>query len=157
MLPLAALVVFGGLGLGALLALIVRHVEPVAQYGTAGTRPATPGAAAGGRWRIDEANAQVGTIVWVGNAVVRDGEMTFDLHKESVAGRAAVECERETNLHVVLNADRAPQTVPFQEANCDGRDSGGQMRVSSLPSTRSFRGSFWDGTTKLGDFEAHEQ
>lgn len=83
--------------------------------------------------------------------------MIFDLHKASIAGRPAVPCERDTNLHIVVPLDHAPQSVPYHEVNCEGGGSDGVVQLSALPSNGSFTGTFWDGATKLGDFQAQQQ
>lgn len=113
-------------------------------------------APAAGVWRIEEANVQVGTIVWSGSGAGSGGDaIAFDVHKESVAGHAVSACERRTTLHVVLNAGAAAQTVPYREVNCSGATSTGEMRVSAFSSDgRTFSGSFWSDGSKLGDFTA---
>jgi hypothetical protein len=125
---------------------------------TATPTPATaPGAAPrAGSWRIEEANVQVGTIVWSGAGTASGGRnaIVLDVHKESVAGHAVSLCERRTTLHAVLPAG-SPQTVPYREVNCSGAASTGEMRVTSVSGDGSaFSGSFWSNGSKLGDFTA---
>ena len=127
---------------------------------------ATPAAAAAsvavvppraGVWRIQEANVQVGTIVWAGQGAASSGgnAIALDVHKESVAGHGVSLCERQTTLHAVVTAGTSPQTVPYQEVNCSGATSNGEMRVNSFSGDgRSFSGSFWSSGSKLGDFTA---
>jgi hypothetical protein len=110
-----------------------------------------------GIWRIQEANVQVGTIVWAGQGAASSGgtAIALDVRKESVAGHGVSRCERQTTLHAVVTAGASPQTVPYQEVNCSGATSNGEMRVSSFSGDgRSFSGSFWSGGSKLGDFTA---
>jgi hypothetical protein len=122
--------------------------------------PATAAVAAGGAvqggWEIDEANVQVGTIVWSGSAVrSRANTLALDVHKVSVAGRSVSACERETELRAAVVLGAAAQTVPYHEVNCNGVASTGEVRVSAFSADgRSFRGSFWLGGAKLGDFDA---
>ena len=128
-------------------------LTPRATSPTAGTVVA-PGA---GLWRIEEANVQVGTIVWTGRGGGSSGgnAIALDVHKESVAGHGVSLCERQTTLHVVVTAGTSPQTVPYQEVNCSGAKSNGEMHVSSFSGDgRSFSGSFWSSGSKLGDFTA---
>lgn len=112
-----------------------------------------------GRWRIDEANVRVGTIIWYGNAVLSDGNtIVLDAHKERVGGRSAMPCERHTDLHVALSVGVVEQTVPYHEVNCDGIASSGTVHVSTLSAnTRAFSGSFWQGNMKLGNFDARQR
>ncbi len=112
--------------------------------------------AAQGAWQIDEANVQVGTIVWSGRAVLsRSNTIALDVRKVSVGGRSVSRCERETELRAAFAMGVAAQTVPYQEVNCQGVSSTGEVRVSSFASDgRSFHGSFWLDGTKLGDFDA---
>jgi len=110
-----------------------------------------------GLWQIQEANIQVGTIVWAGRGVASSGSsaIALDVHKTSVAGHGVSLCERQTTLHAVITAGASPQTVPYQEVNCSGVTSNGEMRVTSFsPDGRSFSGSFWSSGSKLGDFTA---
>jgi len=122
------------------------------------TRTATAAVApAAGVWRIEEANVQVGTIVWSGSGAGSGGgnAIALDVHKESVAGHGISACERHTTLHVVLSAGAAAQTVPYREVNCSGATSTGEMRVSTFSADgRTFSGSFWSDGAKLGDFTA---
>jgi hypothetical protein len=128
---------------------------------TATPAPAPAAAAAGaapraGSWRIEEANVQVGTIVWSGAGTPASGSNTIvlDVHKETVAGHAVSACERRTTLHAVLTAAGSPQTVPYREVNCSGAVSTGEMRVTSVSGGGAFSGSFWSNGSKLGDFTA---
>ena len=110
-----------------------------------------------GLWRIEEANVQVGTIVWTGRGAGSSGgnAIALDVHKESVAGHGVSLCERQTTLHAVVTAGASPQTVPYQEVNCSGAASNGEIRISSFSSDgRSFSGSFWSSGFKPGDFTA---
>ncbi|HEX3549722.1 MAG TPA: hypothetical protein VHT53_05070 [Candidatus Elarobacter sp.] len=128
--------------------------------------PATPAPAtaavanaAHGAWRIDEANVLVGTIVWSG-AGVSAGRNTIalELRKASVAGRAASRCERNTTLRASVAAGVAGQTVPYEEVNCLGTASTGEVHVASFSSDgSSFRGSFSQGGTNLGSFVAQRE
>lgn len=95
-------------------------------------------------------------MVWSGEAAISSGaEIAFDEHKQSVGGRSATPCERQTNLHAVVELGVAPQTVPFREVNCEGATMSGDVRISGFaPDGRSFHGSFWQGGMKLGDFTA---
>lgn len=113
---------------------------------------AAPGA---GVWRIEEANVYDGTIVWSGTASASsDGTFVLDVHKERVAGHAVSQCERQTTLHVAL-AGTSPQNAPYQEVNCSGVTSNGEMRVTGFGGGgRSFSGSFWIDGAKAGDFTA---
>jgi hypothetical protein len=129
---------------------------------TAAVTPAKGGAdysVLQGEWRIDEANLQDGRMVWSGDAVLAsDGTMVLDAHKDSIAGRSATRCERQTNLHTAFALGVAQQTVPFRERNCEGKSLSGEVRVASFsPDDRSFFGSFWQGGVKLGDFTASKQ
>ena len=119
------------------------------------TAPAAAAAPQPGLWRISEANVHVGTIVWSGSGVGSGGSITFDVHKESVAGHGVSPCEHQTTLHAVLTAGSAPQTVPYREVNCSGATSTGEIRVSAFSGDgRTFSGSFWSSGSKLGDFTA---
>jgi hypothetical protein len=93
--------------------------------------------------------------VWSGTGTTSsDGTFVLDIHKERVGGHAVSRCERETTLHVAL-AGTSPQNAPYQEVNCSGVTSNGQMRVTGFGAGgRSFSGSFWIGRTKAGDFTA---
>lgn len=108
-----------------------------------------------GVWRIEEANTDVGTIVWSGaGAKAGSNTIVLDLHKEAVAGHAVSACERHTVLHATI-AGAVAQTVPYREVNCSGATTSGEMRVTSFSNDgRSFSGNFWSGGTKLGDFTA---
>ena len=106
-------------------------------------------------WRIDEANVEVGTIVWVGSAVLHRDSIVFDVHKERIAGRPAGPCERETILHIQISSAQPSQTVPYQEINCRGESMSGVVRVYA-DGSGAFTGSFWTGNTKLGDFDARK-
>ncbi len=128
------------------------------------TAAATPAASARfdalqGAWQIDEANLQVGTIVWYAEAVLsRGGTIVLDAHKESVAGRPAVPCERQTDLHAAFTLGLAQQTVRYHEVNCEGAAASGEVRVGSFTrDDRSFSGSFWRAGAKLGDFDARKR
>lgn len=112
-----------------------------------------------GAWQIVESNVQDGLMVWSGAAVAKSaGTLALNVQKDSVAGRSASRCERETSLHATLSAGVAQQTVPYQETNCEGATSVGEVRVDRFsPDARSFHGSFWQGGTKLGDFTATKQ
>lgn len=122
------------------------------------TATASLGGPVQGTWDVEEATAQVGTIVWHGDVVARGGTMVFDGHKQSVGGRSAVPCERRTTLHAELAAGVSNQTVPYREVNCEGGASSGEMRVTGFAAdNRSFSGSFWLGGTKLGEFTAQKR
>jgi hypothetical protein len=112
-----------------------------------------------GEWQIDEANLQAGRMVWSGDAVFSSGgTIVLDAHKDSIAGRSATQCERQTNLHAAFALGVAQQTVPFREMNCEGTTLSGEVRVGSFSrNDRSFSGSFWQGGVKLGDFTASKQ
>ena len=129
---------------------------PTAAPTTPPTAPPAVVAPAPGVWRIEEANVQVGTIVWSGSGAGSGGNaIALDVHKESVAGHGISACERRTTLHVVLSAGAAAQTVPYREVNCSGATSTGEMRVSTFSADgRTFSGSFWSDGAKLGDFTA---
>jgi hypothetical protein len=110
-----------------------------------------------GAWRIEEANVQVGTIVWSGAGTASDGgnALVLEVRKASVAGHAVSACERATRLRAVVNAGASAQTVRYQEVNCSGATMSGEMRVSRFSADGlSFTGSFWSGGVKLGDFVA---
>jgi hypothetical protein len=112
-----------------------------------------------GEWQIDEANLQDGRMVWSGNAVLASGRtIVIDAHKDSIAGRLASQCERQTNLRAAFALGIAQQTVPFQETNCEGTSLSGEIRVASFSrDNRSFSGSFWQAGLKLGDFTASKR
>jgi len=132
-------------------------------------RPASPrpassasaivsGTAMEGFWEIDEANVQVGTISWVGEAVLSaDNTIVFYMRKRSVAGRSAVPCERETRLRLEFLPHVVAQSVPFREVNCEGTTTTGDVSVTNFfRSSRTFSGSFWQGGAKLGNFIARK-
>jgi hypothetical protein len=129
---------------------------------TAAPAPATAASAGSsalqGSWQIDEANVQVGTIRWVGDAEpARGNTIAFNVHKQSVAGRTATRCERQTGLHAEFSLGIAEQTVPYREVNCDGVVSTGEIRVTSFSgNSGSFTGSFWRNGTNLGQFTARK-
>jgi hypothetical protein len=112
-----------------------------------------------GSWELDEANAQVGTIVWAADIASSSGKnVVLNAHKQSVGGRPAVPCERRTSLHAEFPAGTTTTSVPFREVNCEGIATTGEMRVSSIPgSDESFSGSFWRNGVKLGDFSARRR
>jgi hypothetical protein len=112
-----------------------------------------------GEWQIDEANLQDGRMVWSGNAVLASGRtIVLDAHKDSIAGRSASQCERQTNLRAAFALGIAQQTVPFRETNCEGTTLSGEIRVASFSrDDRSFSGSFWQAGVKLGDFTASKR
>jgi hypothetical protein len=109
-----------------------------------------------GEWQIDEANLQDGRMVWSGNAVLASGRtVVLDAHKDSIAGRSASQCERQTDLRATFALGIAQQTVPFRETNCEGTTLSGEIRVASFSrDDRSFSGSFWQSGVKVGDFTA---
>jgi hypothetical protein len=109
-----------------------------------------------GEWQIDEASLQNGRMVWSGDALLASGRtVVIDAHKDSIAGRSATQCERQTNLRAAFALGIAQQTVPFRETNCQGTISSGEIRVASFSrDDRSFSGSFWQAGVKLGDFTA---
>jgi hypothetical protein len=112
-----------------------------------------------GEWQIDEANLQDGRMVWSGDAVLASGgTLILEAHKDSIAGRSATQCERQTNLRAAFALGIAQQTVPFRETNCAGTTLSGEIRVASFSrDDRSFSGSFWQDGVKLGDFTASKQ
>jgi hypothetical protein len=119
----------------------------------------TAHAAVQGAWQIDEANVQVGTIVWSGSAVLSQGNtIALAVRKVSVGGRSAGPCERATELRASFSVGVSAQTVPYQEVNCQGASSTGEVRVTDFSADgRAFRGSFWLGGVKLGDFDARRR
>ena len=133
---------------------------PPTTAATATPATAAPAASAAravpGAWQIDEANVQVGTIVWAGSAAPsRPNTIALDVHKVSVGGHSVSRCERETVLRATFSMGVQAQTVPYQEVNCQGVSSTGEVRISSFASDgRSFHGSFWLDGAKLGDFDA---
>jgi hypothetical protein len=120
------------------------------------TTPAGADAALEGSWQIDEDNVRVGMIRWVGDAEPASGTMlVFNVHKQSVGGRAAVPCEQQTVLHAAFARGVAEQAVPYREVNCDGIVSTGEVHVTSFSGNgASFRGSFWRNGVNLGNFNA---
>jgi hypothetical protein len=111
-----------------------------------------------GSWQVDEANVQVGRIVWVGAAEPSGADtIVLDAHKESVGGRSAMPCERQTILHAAFSVGAAQQSVPYRETNCQGVVSTGEVRVSSFSPDGSFTGSFWQNGTMLGNFQARKR
>jgi hypothetical protein len=111
-----------------------------------------------GSWQVDEANVHVGRIVWVGTAALSTGDtLVLDAHKESVGGRSAMPCERQTNLHAAFSLGVARQSVPYRETNCQGTVSTGEVRVQSFSEDGGFfSGSFWQNGVMLGDFRARK-
>jgi hypothetical protein len=100
--------------------------------------PVTSGSApSAGTWRIQEANLQVGTIVWSGAGASADNgnAIVLDVHKESVAGHGVSACERQTTLHVVVAAGASASSIPYREVNCSGVTSSGEMRVGGFSAT----------------------
>jgi hypothetical protein len=178
-----AVILVVGFAIGGWLAVISRPNEHVSAVSTATTirtpvavRTAAPTAAAteapttkpvptqtqtpsAGSWELDEANAQVGTIVWAADVALTPGKsVVLNAHKQSVGGHPAVPCERQTSLHAEFSAGTAAQSVPFREVNCEGVATTGEMRVSSVPGNgASFSGSFWRDGVKLGDFSARRR
>jgi cytoskeletal protein RodZ len=124
----------------------------------ASTTRTIPNPAPQGSWQLDEANVQVGTIRWVGSAAVAgDKTIAFTLHKQSVGGRAAVPCEQQTVLHAAFAPNAAPQTVSYQEVNCNGVASSGEVHVTSFSGNgSSFSGSFSQDGVNLGTFTARK-
>jgi hypothetical protein len=112
-----------------------------------------------GEWQIDEANLEDGRMVWSGQAVLASGgTVLLDAHKDSLGGRSATPCERQTSLRAAFALGIAQQTVPFRETNCAGTRLSGEVRVVSFaPDDRSFSGSFWQDGVKLGNFTARKQ
>lgn len=150
---------------------VVRSAVPIAAATEASTpRPAVtllatsnPAVTTGrsvpaGSWDLQESNAQVGTIVWAADLASASGDVVLNAHKQSVGGRPAVPCERQTSLHAEFPAGTGPHSVPYREVNCEGVVTTGEMRVSGIPgSGSSFSGSFWRDGVKLGDFTARRQ
>ncbi|MDB5071985.1 MAG: hypothetical protein JWM87_3096 [Candidatus Eremiobacteraeota bacterium] len=112
-----------------------------------------------GSWELDEANTQVGTILWAADVASTPGNtVVLNAHKQSVGGHPAVPCERQTTLHAEFSAGTAAQSVPFREVNCEGVATTGEMRVTSISGNgASFSGSFWRNGAKLGDFSARRR
>ncbi len=111
-----------------------------------------------GSWRLDEANVQVGTIVWVGDAAPASRDtIVLNVRKQSVGGRRAMPCERQTALHAAFSVGVARQTVPYREVNCDGVVSTGEVQVTSFAGDgTSFSGSFSQNGANLGTFTARK-
>ena len=111
-----------------------------------------------GSWQIDEANVQVGTIRWLGSAEAAGRDtLAINVHKQSVGGRPAVPCERQTVLHATFSLGSAPQTVPYREVNCNGTVSTGDVRVTSFAGDgASFSGNFFHDGVNLGTFSARK-
>jgi hypothetical protein len=123
---------------------------------TAAAMAATPAPAAlQGSWQLDEANVQVGTIVWGGNVTAAGNAIELNMHKQRVGGRPAVPCERQTGLHASFAVGTAVQTVPFREVNCNGVVSTGEIHVTSF-NAGSFSGSFSQNGANLGSFTARK-
>ena len=143
-------------------ATAVPSTTAVATTATTATSAATPAVAVRnattGTWLLDEANTQVGTIVWAVNVTATPGApVLLEAHKQSVGGRPAVPCERQTTVHAEFPSGTA-LSVPYREVNCEGVATVGEMRVSSIPgSSTSFSGSFWRNGVKLGDFSARRR
>ena len=102
--------------------------------------------------RIDETATSVGTISWSGSArVAASGALAVDVRKMLVAGHRVGPCEQATHLRVVLALGAS--RIPYQEIGCTGSVANGEMQiVSSSGDGHSFRGAFYSGATKLGDF-----
>jgi hypothetical protein len=111
-----------------------------------------------GSWQFDEANVEVGTILWVGSATVNgSSSVIFNMHKQSVGGRRATGCERATGLSAALTAGVAEQNVPYREVNCQGVVSTGEVRITGFAANSGhFSGSFWSDGTNLGHFDARK-
>ena len=105
-----------------------------------------------------ESNVADGMMVWQGNLTVgRGGAMTLDVHKTSIAGRAASACERQTNLHVVFPPGMSQSVAPFSEVNCAGTTSTGEVRLQRFsPSQSTIVGTFYEDGARLGPFEARK-
>jgi hypothetical protein len=134
-------------------------VAPTVVATVAAAPAVTADTAVQGAWQIDEANVQVGTIVWSGSAALSRGNtIALAVRKVSVGGHAATRCERATELRAAISVGVSAQTVPYQEVNCQGASSTGELRVSAFSADgRSFRGSFWLDGVKLGNFDARRQ
>ena len=136
--------------------VLTRRVIPTAAPSAAPTA-AVGNTALQGSWQLDEANVQVGTIVWAGGVTPHGTTIDLDVRKQSVAGRAAVPCERQTGLHASFSAGVAEQTVPFREVNCNGVVSTGEVHVTSFAANGgAFSGSFSSNGVNLGTFSAHK-
>ena len=118
--------------------------------------PPTPVAAtsvAAGPLRIVETNTSVGTIVWTGTAQPNGTALAIDVRKAQVGGQAVGPCERATHLRAALSP--GARSTTYQEVNCSGATSDGEMRVTWRSADgHAMRGSFWSGGAKLGDFSA---
>ena len=103
--------------------------------------------------QIVETNTSVGTIVWTGTAVSNGGTLRIDVRKAQVGGQAVGPCERATHLRATVSV--GAQNAPYEEVNCSGAASDGQMQIAWRSADgRAMRGSFWLGGAKLGDFSA---
>jgi hypothetical protein len=84
--------------------------------------------------------------------------IVLDVQKESVAGRSATRCERQTDLRAAFAIGAGPQSVPYRETNCAGTVSTGEVRVQSFSRDgASFSGSFWQNGVLLGHFTARKR
>ncbi len=121
--------------------------------------PTSRASAAQGTWQINEANVQVGSMVWAGGAALtHNGTLILNAHKVRIAGQPATPCERATTLHAAVTLGAARQTVPFLETNCAGTTSAGEVRLADFaPDQRSFSGTFWENGVRLGEFTASKQ
>jgi hypothetical protein len=132
-------------------------VLPTAAAPIAPTAAAVAVAGLQGAWQLDEANVQVGTIVWAGDVTPRGTTIELNVHKQRVGGRRAMPCERQTGLHAALAAGVAQQTVPYREVNCDGIVSTGEVHVTDFAANGgAFSGSFSHNGVNLGTFNAHK-
>ncbi|HWT06989.1 MAG TPA: hypothetical protein VN224_14595 [Xanthomonadales bacterium] len=131
----------------------VSTVVPSAAPAAAVANPALQGS-----WQLDEANVQVGTISWVGDAVLGSGNtIVFNMHKQNVGGRTAMPCERQTGLHAAFSLGATDQTVPYREVNCEGAVSTGEVRVTGFSrNAASFSGRFSRNGVNLGTFNARK-
>ena len=109
-----------------------------------------------GTWQISEANVQVGPMLWAGGAALtHDGTLVINAHKVRIDGHAATPCERATSLQAAVPLGRTGQTVAFQETNCAGTTSTGEVRITAFaPDERSFSGTFYENGVRLGAFTA---
>jgi hypothetical protein len=135
---------------------------PAATVETAALSAVSPAVAVrpmpAGTWELDESNTQVGTIVWTADVTsTRGNSVVLTAHKQSVGGRPAVPCERQTSLRAEFSAATAAQSAPFREVNCDGVTTTGEIRVSIAGDGASLSGSFWRNGLKLGDFSARRR
>lgn len=134
------------------------HAPTTAPVANTATAAASVAGTLHASWDVEEANVQVGTIVWRGDAVTQGNAMVFEGHKESVGGRLATPCERRTYVRATFVPGAAGQTVPYREINCAGTVSTGEVRVTAFAADgASFTGSFWQRGTKLGDFTARRR